>query len=333
MEFGFALPHELRADDLVSLAQEAERLGYAYAWLPDQTFYQDPFIALALIAKNTSRIHLGLGVTNPYARHPVQVARAIGTLAQLFPGRFSLGIGAGNRKELLTPLGLQQERPAQACREAVEIIRGLLAGNSVTHRGEFFEIQGVRLQFDVGQPPPLLIAGRGPATLQAAGEVADGVIVGALVSGAGWDFALDKVKSGMNRSSPGRPFPYTISWTTCRLTGDVRAAMDRARAGIAHVIGGAPPSVLAVLEIEPDRLRRLQQAYEEGGPSAAAPFVTDADMDKLSVIGDAEKVLAKLSDLQARGVAQFSMLLGPVTLGEAREMLEGFARQVLMVLQ
>jgi len=333
MDFGFALLHELRVDELRQLAQHGEQLGFDYAWLPDQTFYQDPFVALGLIAESTSDIRLGIGVTNPYTRHPVQVARAIGTLAQAFPGRFSLGIGAGNRKELLTPLGLKQDRPARACKEAVIIMSGLLAGEAVTYHGDFFNVDAVRLELPLGPAPPLFIAGRGPATLQAAGEVADGVLIGGLVSPAGLEFAFSNLNKGLARSREDRAFPYTVSWVTCQLTDEVEAAMDSVRASIGHIIGGAPPLILEALQIDPERLTQLKADYEKGGPAAAAKHVTNDDIDLFSVIGTRQKLTEKLRELDALGVDQFSMLLWGATLAEATNTLEVFASEIMTPLR
>jgi len=329
MDFGFALLHELRVDELRQLAQVGESLGFDQAWLPDQTFFQDPFIALGLIAEGTSRIRLGVGVTNPYTRHPVQVARSIATLAQAYPGRFSLGLGAGNRKELIEPLGLMQNSPARACQDAMEIIRGLLNGETVTHHGKFFSVQDVALELELGPIPQLLLAGRGPATLRAAGRVADGVIVGALVSPTGLDFAFENIRAGRSQAKSAANVPYVVSWVTCRLTDDVEAAFERAKPVIAHIIGGAPASLLEALQVEPKRLAELKTAYEVGGPAAAAPYVTTEEIDMLSLIGDSSRIIDRLSDLEARGVNQFSMLLWGATLPEAIETLERFSKDIL----
>ncbi len=329
MQFGFALLHQLRVNDLRRLAQMGESLGFDYAWLPDQTFFQDPFVVLALIAESTSRINLGVGVTNPYTRHPVQVARSIGTLAQAYPGRFTLGIGAGNRKELIEPLGLKQNKPARACSEALSIIRRLLSGKTVTHHGEFFSVENVALELELGPAPPLFIAGRGPATLRAAGRVADGVIIGALVSTTGLDFAFRNIDKGRSQATECRSALHVVSWVTCRLTNDTEKALQAARPMIAHIIGGAPPEILQALQIDPIRLAGLKAAYEAGGPAAAAKHVSTEEIDMLALIGDSTRIISRLRDLEDRGVNQFCMLIWGATIDEATKTLEAFSRDVV----
>jgi len=259
----------------------------------------------------------------------VQVARSIGTLTQAHPGRFVLGIGAGNRKELIEPLGLKQSRPARACPEALKIIRSLLRGETVTHRDEFFAVEQVALELGPGPVPPLFLAGRGPATLRAAGRVADGVIIGALVSPTGLDFAFENIRKGRSQAKESRKPPYVVSWVTCRLTRDVESAHQAAKPVIAHIIGGAPPEILQALRIDPERLGRLKAAYEVGGPAAAADYVTVEEIDMLSLIGDSQMLISRLRDLESRGVDQFSMLLWGATLEEATATLETFSRDVV----
>src|SRR5687767_15819548 len=107
MRSGVAFIPGMPARDVVALARQAEALGYDDLYLPDQTFHRDPFALLALCAEATERIRLGLAVTNPYTRHPVQIARAAATLAEMSEGRFVLGLGAGNKPRVLAGLGIE----------------------------------------------------------------------------------------------------------------------------------------------------------------------------------------------------------------------------------
>src|SRR5688572_9463222 len=126
MKFGFSHRPLQPYTKTVELVQLGERLGYDYAFQPDQTYRQDPFVMLTACALATERIGLGLFVTNPYTRHPALMARAAGVLVEVANGRFVLGIGAANRKQVLEPLGYDTTRTAARIREAVIVIRTLL---------------------------------------------------------------------------------------------------------------------------------------------------------------------------------------------------------------
>src|SRR5574341_1675061 len=152
MRFGFATIPAQPFDQLCDLVQIAEGLGYVRVWVPDQSFFKDPFAVLAALAQRVRRINLALGVVNPYTRHPALVARAAATVAELSGGRLLLAYGAGNVRELLQRLGIERSSAATRCREALLIVRDLLAGREVTRPGSLWPMDGVRLQFPAGSP-------------------------------------------------------------------------------------------------------------------------------------------------------------------------------------
>ena len=83
-------------EKLLDRARRAEAAGYDTLWIADEKFYRDPWIVLTAVAGATSRVRLGTGVTEPYARHPALIAAAMATLAELVPERpLVIGLGAG----------------------------------------------------------------------------------------------------------------------------------------------------------------------------------------------------------------------------------------------
>jgi len=105
MEVGYSLSSEEHAPgDLVRHARSAEDAGFGFALISDH-FHpwvdrqgQSPFVwsVIGAIAVSTRALRLGTGVTCPTIRiHPAIVAQAAATAACLMPGRFFLGVGAG----------------------------------------------------------------------------------------------------------------------------------------------------------------------------------------------------------------------------------------------
>ena len=92
-------------DDLIALAQEAERLGFGaffrsdhYLKMGDVTGLPGPsdaWITLAGIARETSTIRLGTLVTSATFRHPGPLAVAVANVDQMSGGRVDFGLGAG----------------------------------------------------------------------------------------------------------------------------------------------------------------------------------------------------------------------------------------------
>src|ERR1041384_7996453 len=79
------------------LAARAEELGFSSFWVYDTPMVNgDPFIALGLCAKATSRIKLGIGVTSPALRSSPAAAAAVSSLNAIASGRVICGIGTGN---------------------------------------------------------------------------------------------------------------------------------------------------------------------------------------------------------------------------------------------
>src|SRR5436305_14498760 len=82
---------------MVRRAILAEELGFDAFWVADtHLIWREAWVLLGAIARETSRIEIGPGVTHPIVRHPSLIAAAIATLAELAPGRVNLGIGIGD---------------------------------------------------------------------------------------------------------------------------------------------------------------------------------------------------------------------------------------------
>lgn len=190
MQIGYALSSEEHGPrELVANAQKAEATGFSFLSISDH-FHpwidrqgQSPFVwsVIGAIAAATSRITLGTGVTCPTIRtHPAIIAQAAATAAELMPGRFYLGLGSGenlNEHVLGDPWPPARVR-LEMLEEAVEVIRKLFGGRSVSHRGRHYTVDRARLYTRPAEPPPVMIAAAGPHAARLAGRVGDGLITG-----------------------------------------------------------------------------------------------------------------------------------------------------------
>src|SRR5207245_5699809 len=86
------------------------------------------YAGLTVTALRTKNVQLGIAVTNPYTRNVGVTAAAAATVDELSGGRVSLGFGAGGG---LGHYGVDRSRPAVAVREAVNVTRPVVAGESV----------------------------------------------------------------------------------------------------------------------------------------------------------------------------------------------------------
>ena len=110
-------------------------------------------------------------------RHPVPVARQVSSLAQLAGGGFVFGVGVGGEDpNEVRMCGVDPTTRGRRMDEALPIVRRLVAGETVTHRGEFFEMEHALVLPVPTRPVPVVVGGRSPAALRRAGRVADGYL-------------------------------------------------------------------------------------------------------------------------------------------------------------
>lgn len=186
-KFGYFLSsEELGPQEIVQSAQTAEAAGFDRIWISDHYHPwtreqgESPFVwaAIGAIAATTN-LTITTAVTCPtYRIHPAVLAQATATVAALAPGRFLFGVGSGERlnEHVLgdpwPPAPIRLERLA----EAIELIRRLWTGETVTHRGTHFAVDAARIFSMPETPPPVLMSGFGRQATDLAAEIADGWI-------------------------------------------------------------------------------------------------------------------------------------------------------------
>jgi G6PDH family F420-dependent oxidoreductase len=185
--FGYFLSaEELAPAKLVETGRLAEQAGFDRLWVSDH-FHpwtreqgESPFVWAVLGAlATTTNAKLTTAVTCPTDRiHPAVIAQATATIASLAPGRFSFGVGTGERLNEHILGGLWPPAPIRMARleEALEVIRRLWTGETVTHRGEHYTVDAARVFSLPPEPPPVLISGFGPKATELAARIGDGWI-------------------------------------------------------------------------------------------------------------------------------------------------------------
>ena len=296
--------------ETVELIKLGEDLGYRCAWLPDQTFHRDPFALLAVCAQATRTIKLGLGITSPFTRLPVQIARAAATVDEIAGGRFRLGLGTANLDHVLTPLGIPMAHPAGRLRDAIVIIRQLLAGEQVEFEGIADHLYGVKLDFAaIRANIPIYLGTRGPKILELAGETADGVLVESLFNAGGLHYVFDRLSTGAARC--GRPISAVdvVAWQFVQVTDDVKAAIAAQKRWVARSIKVGPADAMRRIGIEEEVIVQVTKAVIAGDWNKAASLVTDEAVNCLMILGTAKQVSQRLAQVFEAGASSVSLLL------------------------
>jgi 5,10-methylenetetrahydromethanopterin reductase len=312
------------------LATLAEAVGFDAVWVPDERFYRDCWVTLAAVAQATRRVRLGPCVTDPYSRHPALTAVAAATLDELAGGRAVLGLGAGISG--FAALGISRDRPATALREAIALVRRLWAGEEVAQAGEIVRFHG-RLDFAAPPSIPVFVAGRGPRILELAGEVADGVIVGALASPPTLAYALDHVRRGAARTGRRLDGFETTLWLHTALAADPAAARDAVRSIVVGVLVSSRPILDHLgVRLPEDLASELSGVtYGPHSPSVArvAPRVPDDLLAHFSMAGDGASCRDAVARLGKAGVTQIAALPWLVPGQTLEGFIETFARELI----
>ncbi|HEX6248849.1 MAG TPA: TIGR03557 family F420-dependent LLM class oxidoreductase [Nocardioidaceae bacterium] len=187
MRFGYFLScEEYTPQQLVEQARLAEDAGFDALWISDHYHPwnneqgQSPFVwsVIGAISQATD-LPVTTAVTCPTVRvHPAVIAQAAATSAVMLDGKFVLGLGSGealNEHILGDPWPSADVRLAML-EEAVEVIRMLLTGETVTHDGAFYTVDTARIYTLPDQPPPIYISGFGPKATELAARIGDGYI-------------------------------------------------------------------------------------------------------------------------------------------------------------
>lgn len=254
MKVGIRIPACDRPDRLASVAARAEQLGFDEVWFPDsQLLWRDVFSVLSVTALRTERIGLGTAVTNVVTRHPSVVASAARTVAELAPGRFTLGLGVGNSS--VAPIGLRPSTGAELTNRLAQV-RALLAGDE-------WDYGPVRSRLRDPVPSvPVHLAASGPRNLRLAGAVADGVVLLSGVSPETLAAAAGQVRAGAREAGRGDDVPLTVS-AFCEVTDDVTAAARNLKPICASIAQNGGASFLALAGIHLSVPDRVDEVYPD----------------------------------------------------------------------
>ncbi|MEV0879194.1 TIGR03557 family F420-dependent LLM class oxidoreductase [Micromonospora echinofusca] len=189
MRIGYKLAAEgYGPQEIIRQAVRAEQVGFDFVemsdhfhpWLDTQGHSSFTWSVLGAVAAKTERIGLATGVTCPTVRyHPAIIAQAAATMALVSEGRFTLGVGAGERlNEHVVGQGFPSVRGRhERLREALEIIRLLWQGGYRSYEGKHLQLEDARV-FDLPETPPVIaVAASGRSSATMAAELGDGLFV------------------------------------------------------------------------------------------------------------------------------------------------------------
>jgi probable F420-dependent oxidoreductase len=236
-------------DDLVAIARRCDERGYDFVGvcdhiaIPDNeyaarmtTTWYDTVATLGFLAAHTNDVRLLSVVWIAGYRHPLQTAKAFGTLDHLSGGRAILGVGAGHVEAEFDALGIDFRTRGKRLDETLDAVRGAFADTYVSHDGDFYSYTDVGVAPQPEAELPIWVGGSGKASWRRAGRVGDGYIpmgngkeqYGEIVD------TIHAAAAAAGRAEVGFDIGYMPPWTY--LLGDVPE-------GVMALSGGVEPLV------------------------------------------------------------------------------------------
>lgn len=330
MKFAVALNAGYPPEEFRRIVHMAERLGFSQVWVADEGLYRDPYATLTLAALSTSRVRLGLGVTNPYTRHPALTAAAAATVDEISDGRMVLGLGVGGSGPLA--LGRRKPRPLAAMRDTIAIVNALTAGGLVEYAGEVHAFRG-QLDFRPHRRVPVFVGTRDPHVLELAGELADGVILGSLATPDLIRDAMRHIEAGARRSGREMKHLQLVSWLATSISPDPAAAADAVRSFVAVAVLTSRRLVPAIASTLPGEVRAFLEGHgwvrSRETVEAVQTGLSREHFDSFALLGSVERCRAQIETLTALPLAQVSLLLVAPRGSTIEEQMELFAGGVM----
>jgi len=288
-----------------------EAAGWDSIWLDDHLLsdeadWRDPklegWTALAAVASLVPRVRLGLLVSSTTFRNPGLIAKLATTLDHISDGRAVLGLGGGwfgrEHDAFGIDFGAGFGERLDRLDEATGVLRRLLDGELVSHRGGFFELHDALCEpRPIQARLPILIGGSGPTkTLRTTARYAD------LWNGYGPPERIAATSEVLRQRCDeiGRPFEEIERTVTAHIViRDTREqareawAAVAARHGLVGKVGSDGTDRGLTVGGPPEEVARYLDRYRQNGVGEVmAVFRDPFDRETIDRIGEVRSAVA-----------------------------------------
>ncbi|GIW07404.1 MAG: luciferase [Dehalococcoidia bacterium] len=334
----------------------AEANGFHTVWITEHHLSEygligTPSVYAAAVAQRTRRLRIGYGVAVVPLHHPIRLAEEIAWVDQLCEGRLWVGVGPGFSPYEFEAFGVPLDERTARLEEGIAIVQGLLANETFSYQGRYWQIPEVRLKprpFTTPHPP-LMLASSGEESLQRAARLGLPALIG-----------FRPNEELVTRIATYREVRQSLGVPEERLREEVRQLGVLRRIHVAdsdaEAMADVVPPLLwytetglrvhrrnASIALDPKTGARLgvyvpPQTGSLPDGSAAPVMPSPEDVIRHSeggmIAGTPDTVLRQLRDLQALGIGHVIawMNFGNMPYPKVRRSMELFAREVLPAL-
>ncbi|MBB0246249.1 LLM class F420-dependent oxidoreductase [Streptomyces alkaliphilus] len=306
--------------DNLTVAREADRLGYAVCWAAE-AYGSDAPTVLSRVAAETERIDVGSAILQIPARAPAMTAMTAATLDTLSGGRFRLGLGVSGPQVSEGWYGVRFDKPLARTREYVEIVRRAMSRERLAFEGEHWTLPlpggpGKPLKLTVHpvrERIPLYIAAIGPKNLEQTGEIADGVLLIFFAPEHAEETTLRHLRAGRERIGADLTGFDVVPTVPLAVGDDLDALADQFRPYTALYVGGMGSRKQNFYNRLARRMgyereaEEIQDLYLSGDRDGAAAAVPRELIDSTTLIGPVERIADRMRAYADAGVTTLSI--------------------------
>ena len=263
----------------------------------------DAFTPLAAAAAWSPSLRLGTAVVPVSTRGPGVLAQTAATLAELAPGRFTLGIGSSVPAHVSAINGMPFERPYARVRDTLRFLRAVLGGQAAAPSGTV-PVAGFRLARPPEIPPRIIVGALRPGMLDLAFREGDGAITNVLAADD-----LPKIVSAIEAPSAGKELAVKVF--VCP-TADTAFARRQGRSFLTWILNQPPSRAFHAWLGRDAVLKAMHERWDAGDPGGAAAALPDEVVDELWIHGTPEECRARIERYLHPAVTTAVLYVAPV---------------------
>lgn len=309
------------AAEVAEMCRLVEELEYGELWFAEDCYMLAGFSSTAIALQSTRAIRVGLGAVASVTRHPAIIAMEAATLANAFPGRFTMSIGHG--PDVWTKqMGVYPGSILGAMRECVGGIRRLLDGETIQETGDHFTFDNIGL-LHPAKDLAILIAAVGPKSIALTGEIADGLVVSVLAGPKYVAHARERLEQAMAQAGRSGA-PQLPVYALASVSRDRKKARAAARASVAFYLEIMGTTLMTGVYDANDDLGAM---LERGGADLIEKEMPDEWLDWLAICGGPDECAERIKALLDAGATSVDLAFVPAA--EARDQMELTASEIL----
>jgi 5,10-methylenetetrahydromethanopterin reductase len=193
--------------------------------------------------------------------------------------------------------------------EMVVQSRRMLAGETITWRGERFSLEQARLRYYTERRAiPIYVAATGPKMLELGGEVGDGVFVHVGANPKTVSYALERVRAGARRTGRDPDAVDVSLFLFCSIGPDRRECLDDCRMASALIVSRVP-DYARIMGYDLALVDQIRETWKRTSSAAAAGrLVPDEWVEDLNLVGSPAEVVKRIESLAALGIRHITIL-------------------------